>query len=203
MVVFGSKIIKGCRVKKQDETVGAFVSMRDDYIGEVGKIIEYGKDIGKRHKEPVLIENGFDKNIISITLSPDLKPEYLNMLIDYGVKAILLRGYGNGEIHKNLFPFLDYAKEKRVPVVVTTQCPGAATRLRDSETGLKMLKKGVVEVLDMVTDCAFAKMMWLLSQKISYEKFKYDFRRNMVGEITYKEAEELTPSDHDKDIYSF
>ena len=188
-VVFGSKIILGCRAKKVSESdLDAFKTFNDSDFGEIGVGIILNKDSNKAHNEPLIAKNGFYDNIVCFTMIPGLDPNIIVELINRGVKSFVLRGYGTGDIPQNFIPALEYAREKKVPVVVTTQCPGGATALGINELGLKALKAGVIQVFDMSMESMTTKLMWLLHQNISYEKIKGLMQTNLKGEINPSKA---------------
>lgn len=185
-IVFGSKIMLGCRAKKLSESdLDAFGSFNDVDFGEISIGIKLNQSTAGRHNEKPLFKNKFDANIISLTCIPGLPVDYLHSLVDNGTKGVVLRGFGSGDIPYSYLPFLEYAREKEVPVVVTTQCRGS-TVLGLNDPGLKALRAGAIQAFDMSMESMSAKMMWLLGQRIAYADFKSAFHKNMCGEINIK-----------------
>jgi L-asparaginase len=185
-VVFGSKIMLGCRAKKLSESdLDAFGTFNDSDFGEISIGIKLNKSDTGRHNNPPVFKNGFDPNIISLTCIPGLEVNYLHSLIDTGTKGVVLRGFGSGDIPYSYLPFIDYAREKKVPVIVTTQCRGS-TVLGLNDPGLKALQAGVIQAFDMSMESMSTKLMWMLRQNIDYAKFKETFHHNMSGEINIK-----------------
>lgn len=188
-VVFGSKIISGFRAKKVSESdLDAFSTFNDSDYGRISLGIEIKKQITPRHRGPLELTNSFEPNIACITCIPGVTAKYLTALIDAGVKGLILRGYGSGDIPEELFPALDYAKEKQIPVVITTQCPGGATLLGVDEIGLEAIRRGAIQAFDMSMECMSTKLMWLLGQDTSYEQLKEKMHTNMMGEVDTRKA---------------
>jgi L-asparaginase len=188
-VVFGSKIILGCRAKKVSESdLDAFKTFNQSDVGEIGVGLLIKDETRPGHKKPLKAKNGFEDNIVSITLVPGFKSDYLMQMIDDGAKGIVLRGYGSGDIPYDLLPVLEYAREKKVPVVGTTQCPGGATVLGVNDAGLQALKAGLIQAFDMSMETMTTKLMWLLKQKTSYEEIKKKMHENLAGEIDTRKA---------------
>ncbi len=189
-VVFGSKIILGSRAKKVSESdLDAFHTFNDTDFGEIGVGITLNKDTHRAHSQPLVVKNGFDDNIVCYTLVPGFRPEFINRLIRGGVKGIVLRAYGSGDIPYSLLPSLQYAKKRRLPVVVTTQCPGGATVMGLNDVGLKALKSGVIQAFDMSMETMTTKLMWLIKQRYPYRSIRRLMHKNYTGEISKRKAE--------------
>ena len=183
-IVFGSKIILGCRAKKISESrLDAFGTFQASDIGEISVGIKIDKNAPKRNDKPIVIKNGFDDNIVSITLVPGLKADNIKLLIDRGVKGIVLRAYGSGDIPHCLHETLAYAQQKEVPILITTQCPGGATAIGLNSVGLETLKLDVIQVFDMCMEAMTTKLMWLLHQQIHYSEMKRLIQTNIRGEV--------------------
>jgi len=185
-VVFGSKIMLGCRSKKLSESeLDAFGSFNAPDFGEISIGIKLNNTDTNRHDNPPDFKNGFDASIVSLTCIPGFDVGYLRSLIEIGAKGIVLRGFGSGDIPYSYLPFLELACEKEIPVVVTTQCRGS-TILGLNDPGLKALEAGVIQAFDMSMESMSAKLMWMIRQAYPYKEFKANFHKNMCGEINIK-----------------
>ncbi len=185
-IVFGSKIMLGCRAKKMSEAdLDAFGTFNDSDFGEISIGIKFNKPNTSRHGNPPAFRNGFDANIISLTCVPGLDVDYLRFLIDNGTRGIVFRGFGSGDIPQSYLPVMEYAREKYVPVIATTQCRGS-TIMGLNDPGLKALQAGVIQAFDMSMESMSTKLMWMLRQDVKYEKFKEMFHQNIAGEINIK-----------------
>ena len=182
-VVFGSKLILWCRSKKLSESeLDAFGSFNAKEFGEIGIGVRINYETHKLHDEKLMLKNGFDDNIMSITLFPGISNEYLLKMIDMGVRWFVLRGYGTGDVSEYIFPFLKKAQENEVPVVVTTQCRGSTVMWIDS-VWLEALKFGVIESYDMSIESMTTKLMRCIKQWIPYKDMKHIMQQNLHGEI--------------------
>lgn len=185
-VVFGSKIMLGARSKKLSEAdLDAFGSFNDIDFGEISIGIKINKPYEPRNDASPSFKSAFDTNILSLTCIPGLDSGFLRLMIDKGTKGVILRGFGAGDIPQTYLPFLAYAREKRVPVIVTTQCRGS-TIMGLNEPGLKALQAGVIQAFDMSMEAMSTKLMWMLGQNVPYENFKNLYHTNMCGEINIK-----------------
>ncbi len=182
-VVFGSRIIRGCRAKKISESeLDAFKTFNQKDFGEIGVSIFFNFK-QPRHTEPLRAQNGFDDRVVCLTMIPGLRPNVIPQLIDSGTRGIILRAYGSGDIPYTFTPSLKYAKHKEVPIVITTQCPGGATVMGVNDVGLKALQTGVVQAFDMCMEAMSTKLMWLLGQHTPYKEVKELMEQNLIGEL--------------------
>ena len=182
-VVFGSKIILGCRAKKASESdTDAFKTFNAPDAGQIGVGITLNID-RPRHRKPLKICNGFDDHIACLTLIPGFPADALGTLLDNDIRGIILRAYGSGDIPESLLPVLLQYKKRKVPVVITTQCPGGATIMGLNDVGLQALHTGVIQAFDMCMEAMSTKLMWLIKQKTPYGRMKKIMEKNLVGEV--------------------
>lgn len=192
-VVFGSKIILGCRAKKNSESdLDAFKTFNSTDVGEIGIHIKLNEKHGYRESKKFKAKTGFDANLAVITLEPGISPKIFEQLLNSGVNGFVLRAYGAGDIPATLLPFLESAHEKKVPVVVTTQCPNGVTEMNLNLVGLHALKTGVIQAFDMSMESMTTKLRWLISQKTPYEKIKALMEENLCGEVV-EQIQQETP----------
>jgi L-asparaginase len=198
-VVFGSKVIRGCRAKKETESgLDAFATFNADDIGEIGVDIFIRPEAERRHDRPLKPRNGFADEIVSMTLLPGLSPRFLIRLIDDGVKGVVLRGFGSGDLPQALLPALRYARDHEVPVVVTTQCPRGATVMGLNENGRLALETGVIQAFDMSMETMSTKLMWLLARPTPFSEIKTQMHEDLLGEITDSRSKRILGEFHDR-----
>lgn len=190
-VVFGSQIILGCRAKKVSEAeLDAFGSFNDSAFGEINIGIRINKDYSRRHGNFPSIRNGFEPNVMCLTMIPGFNPAFIDALIDSGVKGLILRGVGSGDLPYDWLPSLERARDMKIPVLVTTQCRGS-TIMGINDPGYRLLGAGAIQVFDMSMEAMSTKLMWLLKQNTPYEKMKERIQTNMVGEINTSRSQYL------------
>jgi len=189
-VVFGDRIILGSRARKHSDIhLNAFDSANVPDVGDTNTIFaEFNKNpnikkYGKDDIKPVF-KNGFDNNVVCVHVSPGINDYCVQALINSGVKIIIFRTFGTGNLPEKLFPALSLAKEKKIPVLISTQCPIGTTVLEKYSLGKKALDYNAIETYDMSIEATITKAMWMLSANISYEKFKEEFQKNVAGEIS-------------------
>lgn len=182
-VVFDNHLILGARSTKLSHyKLEAFVSVNSSPVAEIGAHIEFLSSVPKRHKISPQLKLGFDPNITVISLVPGMPITLLNTLLESGVHGIVLIAYGTGNVSHGYLPFLKVARDKRIPIVITTQCIEGGTRMNTYETGKEALKLNAIEVYDMSRESTVTKLMWAL-KRAKYEEIRALMQQNLVGEL--------------------
>jgi len=190
-VVFGSKIILGCRAKKDNEyDLNAFKTFNGYDVGEIGIQIQIKGKYSRRHKKKFQAKPGFESNLAVITMEPGISKGIFDSLLKGGVHGFVLRAFGAGDMPHWLIPFLDEAHQRKIPIVVTTQCPNGVTRMNLNLVGKHALDTGVIQAFDMSMESMTTKLHWLLAHKTPYEKVKQLMETDMCGEVAPQSKDE-------------
>lgn len=113
---------------------------------------------------------------------------FQNLLENNGVQAFVLRAFGAGDPSSHLFPAFEYLKNKKIPIVVTTQAPGGISNFQVNETGQYLRENNLaIPAYDMSIESMTVKLAWLLAQGISYEDISSKMAEDMHGEITIEQ----------------
>jgi L-asparaginase len=201
IAVFGSKIISGVRVKKgTDFDYDPFSSFLKGSLGQIGRFMRIDESALDKHNsylskiKPLAVQSRvlsvkkqFDASgIVSLSEFPGMSPDVFQTLVEQnGVKAFIFRAFGAGDISSHLRKGVEYLKEKRIPLVVTSQAPAGIASFQVNENG-KYLKDNdlAIPAFDMSIESITAKLAWLLGQNFNYEEIKYKMLQDMHGEIT-------------------
>lgn len=184
LIVFGEAIITGSRASKISESkLDAFETMNWDPVGEIRFDIRFSDDRKRRHSGELLLRKGFETNIAVVTLVPGTPVRMLIDLLDSGIKGLIIRGYGPGNIAYQYLDVIRHANAYNIPVVVNTQCREGATLMHLYDVGKKALDLGVIQAYDMSIECVSTKLMWALAQTDSYDLLKKMMHTNFCGEI--------------------
>ena len=191
-LVFGTQILKGTHAKKISEfDYDAFkVSKRFSKVGVIGykitlketslqKYIEYYRPFAKTAQD-LKIRNSFEENIIVLSEFPGLRSDVIINLAKSGVKGFVLRSYGSGVPNvarpdadfDNLRPALEYLRDKKIPLAVTTQANDSVASMDIYEPSILAKELGAIPCYDMTIESVVAKMSWLLGNGNSYEKIQ-------------------------------
>ncbi len=98
-----------------------------------------------------------------------------------GLGHIPVESDGSNKEHKKINNTL-VEMAKKLPIVISSQCINGSTNLNIYRTGRIIKRVGVLESKAMITETAFIKLAWLLSN-FSKDEIKEQWERNFVGEI--------------------
>ena len=99
-----------------------------------------------------------------------------------------MRGYGFGNISYECLQAVKFVFQRKIPVVVDTQCLEGATLMHYLyDVGRQALDNGVIQAYDMSTECIITKLMWALKHADSYANIREIMHTDYTGELN-KEA---------------
>jgi len=166
-VVFGSQIIYGTRAKKTSVfDLQAIVSVNEQPMGNIGLFIKFNATPMARNARKPLLQTSLNENVARIAVYPGFKPDILEYLAQ-AHDGIVLEGYGAGHIPtetNSLIPAIEAATARNVPVVVCTQCIVGSTQMEIYQVGRAALEAGAIPALDMTSETAMVKLMWVMGQ---------------------------------------
>jgi L-asparaginase len=187
VVVFGTKIVRGCRAQKKSESqLNAFWSPAVLPLGHIA--LEPQIDLERVWRWAGIglkLKPDFEREVAFFQLFPGLDEKYIDAVIERGCKGIILNSYGAGNVpdgELSLLPVIKKAVGKNIPVVVATQCAQGSTRML-YETGYTAIEAGAISAFDMTSEAAATKLMWILAQTQNMEDIKKIMHTNIAGEI--------------------
>lgn len=200
MAVFGSRIITGTRVKKgTDFDYDPFSSFQTGALGQIGRFMKIDEAAMRKHVaylskyKPLAIQSRVlsvkkDFNVeklVSLTEFPGMSPDIITSLVEHnGAKAFILRSFGAGDPNERLFDAFKYLKEKRIPIVVTTQAPSGLANFQVNESGQYLKENDLaIPAYDMSMESMVTKLSWLQGQNMDYESIKIKMLEDYHGEI--------------------
>lgn len=166
-LAFHNKLMQGNAAKKLcTENFDGFYSINvpDVAVLEDGKIKwNISSDFIEPEKE-FKINTAIDTHVAVFEVFPGFNTDIIRMAVDSGCKGIVLKGYGAGNVPSeesgnSFLPAIDYAVEKGVKVVLTTQCIYDGTDLERYEVGASALRHGVISGGDLTVEAILAKLM--------------------------------------------
>lgn len=166
-LAFHNKLMQGNAAKKLcTENFDGFYSINvpDVAVLEDGKIKwNISSDFIEPEKE-LKINTAIDIHVAVFEVFPGFNTDIIRMAVDSGCKGIVLKGYGAGNVPSeesgnSFLPAIDYAVEKGVKVVLTTQCIYDGTDLERYEVGASALRHGVISGGDLTVEAILAKLM--------------------------------------------
>ncbi|MDR2685377.1 MAG: asparaginase domain-containing protein [Rickettsiales bacterium] len=194
-VVIGSIIMIGTRVKKvNDNDYAAFSSFQQNALARFGSKAALQFDEIRLQQNNINYDgelsvfSAFPSHIIaSFTEHAGTDKNDFKLLAEQGgKKGFVVRGVGVGDIHESLIPTLDFLKNKKIPIAITTQIPTGIASMDVNEPGIIAESHGAIPMYDMNIESITAKMAYLIGKNLPYEKFKTEMLRSYKGEIDTK-----------------
>ncbi len=196
VIVFGTKIIRGTRARKISAfSLEAFESINVPPLGEIGLTIRLSSQARRRSRNRMLlVQKTLEPRVGLLNVYPGMDSELIRHAIDTHAGLIIL-GYGAGTIPTGtkggIIPALEYAHEKRKPIVLGTQCLRGNANPELYRVGKAALRAGVIPMVDMTPEAALVKLMWILGFTGDARLIHSMILKNYVGEIMPDFEEEL------------
>lgn len=166
-LAFASRLLRGCRATKVDAWgLDAFESPMCLPLAKLGIDIELGP-----HILPPRTRQRFDARleprVLAVRLFPGLDARLLIGALDSGVRGLVLKAFGAGNIPttgRSLLPVIEKATTLDVPVVIVSQCNRAHVDLTRYAGGRAALDAGAIGAGDMTDEAALTKLMVVLGR---------------------------------------
>lgn len=187
-VAFDRKVILGTRaVKVRTQGFNAFESVNQKLAGVIDSrgLTINPKVVGFPPCE-YTFHNELNKDVILIKLIPGMNPQLFDSLVYLDVRGVVIEAFGIGGlsfIRRDLTSKLEMLMEKGIAVAVCSQCLYENSDFSRYEVGVKAVEKGVIQLYDMTSEAAVAKLMWALSKSKSLAEVKEWMQKNLVNDI--------------------
>ncbi len=181
-------IHRGTKVRKMHTSArDAFKSINSPPLGKVDyqtKKIEISEKYRRRGERNLILKNHLEQKCALIKIYPGADPDILDFYVERGYRGIIIEGTGLGHVSTEWFDHIKNAISNSVSVVMTSQCIYGRTCDRVYDTGRDLLRIGVIEGGDMLSETALVKLMWVLSETEDTKEVKKLMQANLVWELT-------------------
>ncbi len=193
-VVFAGRIIRGIRAcKVYSLNRAAFESVNEPCAGIIENGVIHWRNTDKPSKyadfgkADLINGKSFEENIAVLKLFPGCSAGLMDMLIERGVKGIILEGFGCGGIicdeNNDYVALIRKAVNNNITVVIASQCRYDGTNLSVYEVGVRAKRAGAIDSKDMTNEALTVKLMWALAHFTEQHRIKDFMNSNIVGEF--------------------
>ena len=190
---FEYKLYRANRTTKiSAEQFEAFASKNYPALAESGVHLNFNKNVLLKFipfDQQLIVRKRLVTDVVILKLFPGITEMVVAAILNIkNLKGVVLETYGAGNAPNKPW-FLDLIRkaiEDEIKVVNVTQCFGGSVILGHYDTSIGLKSIGVISGIDMTTESAIAKLMYLLSEDLTNKSFKNYFQKSLRGEISEK-----------------
>lgn len=180
----GTKVRK-CHTSRRD----AFKSVNTKPLARIenGQIEMLLEDYRTRDPQrKIIVKPNFDNRVALIKFYSGLNPELIDWYVSKGYRGIIMEGTGLGHVSNYCFSSIRRAIEKGVIVAMTSQCIWGRTNMNVYNQGRDLLAMGVIPLMDVLSETALVKLMWVFGQTENLEEAKRILLTNIAHEFSLR-----------------
>ncbi|HIH43520.1 MAG TPA: Glu-tRNA(Gln) amidotransferase subunit GatD, partial [Candidatus Methanoperedenaceae archaeon] len=181
-------IHRGTKVRKMHTSRrDAFQSVNSKPIGRVeypSLKITTGLPYTRRGEKKLALRDKIEPKCALLKYAAGASAESLLFHSGAGYKGLVIEGTGLGHVSTEWIPVIERAVSANIPVVMASQCIGGRVCDRVYDTGRDLLRAGIIEGEDMLSEVALVKLMWALGQSDDPVEAGRLMRENLAGEMT-------------------
>ena len=190
---FEYKLYRANRTTKiSAEQFEAFASKNYPALAESGVHLNFNENVLLKFipfDQQLIIRKKLVTDVVILKLFPGITETVVAAILNIkNLKGVVLETYGAGNAPNKTW-FLDLIKkaiQDNIKIVNVTQCSGGSVILGHYDTSVGLKAIGVISGIDMTTESAIAKLMYLLSEDLTDKSFKNYFQKSLRGEISGK-----------------
>ena len=182
-VFFGRRLFRGNRTTKTSiQSYEAFESPGLPPLLEMGVECR-AITAPRRPTGPFELVEGFDDRVTVLTVVPGSGPDQVDAAVRAGVRGLVLRGFGAGNIPQRRWPqAIGAAVDAGVVVALMSQCQQGTVDLRAYEGGRAAYDAGALATGSMTVEAVTVKLMHGLAQSKDSAIIRRSFLHDLAGE---------------------
>lgn len=187
---FEDKLMRGNRTTKRNaEDFNAFASFNYPELAKAGVHIKYNEHAIDRNLQifPLEVYKHFDPNVVILKMFPGITQATVHAIYSIeGLRGVVLESYGSGNAMTAewLCDEISEASARGIVTVNVSQCRAGSVEMGRYEASVNLQKAGVVSGVDITTEAAVTKLMFLLGRYSGPEDVKKWFSLSLSGEMT-------------------
>jgi len=182
---------RGTRMKKlHTSRRDAFTSVNATPVARVeypSRALQLLDEFAPRGGCELSIKSTMEPRCALIKFYPGAKPHIIDHFLSLGYKGLVIEGTGLGHVSSDWIPRIEKAN-REMPVVMTSQCIFGRVNDRVYDTGRDLLKAGVIEAGDMLSETALVKLMWVLGQTTDSEEIRALMTTDIAHELSVDDS---------------
>ena len=186
LICFANKLFRGNRTKKVSiESFQSFDSPNFPPLATIGLGVHLNSHYILKEKQALPLLPQFDPRILSLRLFPGLRPAPFVPLLDKQIRAVMLDGFGAGNLpagNNEWFDFISLARQKDKLLFIGSQSAHGSTDLNLYAAGRLAQKAGAGMIGDMTHETALVKLMLLLGNMTDNEEVLKYMSSPLAGE---------------------
>ncbi len=189
-VFFQNYLMRGNRITKiNTDNFSAFRSPNYRPLARSGVNIVYEHDliIQPKIRNSLQCHYLLNTHVTILKLFPGISPDTVNGILNIpGLQGVVLETYGNGNApnHPWLLDAIKDAVRRGIMIINVTQCQIGSVEMSRYKSGKILLESGVISGLDITTEAAVTKLMFLLGHNKTHEEVRNYMKKSLIGEVT-------------------
>lgn len=188
-IYFENQLFRANRTFKYNaENFMAFRSGNYPELAKAGIDINYNeKYIARPNFKKLKVHTSLETNIALLQLYPGINKNVVQSILDIpDLKGLVIKTYGAGNAPTSdwFFESIKEAIDNGLQIVNVSQCPVGRVEMGKYQTSLELERIGLISGLDITTESALAKMMYLLGRQVPHKTFPSLFQTSLRGEIS-------------------